>query len=126
MVGYQQVAFASELRQDDPWVCTIKDRDGKAWAVWLLQTVLVSEFERWRPMPGERVVIRYKGMSEQGAGGPQPVPPVHADGRPRRAGAARVPDRRPGARAGRPTRAGDGEPPVDADVVEGEQEGGGR
>ena len=52
VVGYQQVPFASEYGSDDPWVCTVRDRDGKDWAVWLWQTVLMSEFERWRPMPG--------------------------------------------------------------------------
>ena len=97
--------FASELRHGRPVGVhrsrTATARTGRSGCS---RPCCVSEFERWRPMPGERVVIRYKGLSEQGAGGPQPIPPVHADGRPRRAGAAGVPDRRPGARARRRSR----------------------
>jgi hypothetical protein len=65
VAGYQQVALNTGYGPDAPWVCSVEDRDGKLWAVWLFQTVLVSEFERWRAMPGERVVIRYRGRSDK-------------------------------------------------------------
>jgi hypothetical protein len=72
VVGYQQVSLNSGYGEGEPWVCTIEDRDGHLWAVWLFQTVLVGEFERWRPMPGERVVLRYKGLSDKAPAGRQP------------------------------------------------------
>jgi hypothetical protein len=46
------------------WVATIADREGKLWSVWLSHAVLQGEFERTKPMPEERIVIRYKGRSE--------------------------------------------------------------
>ena len=72
VVRYQQVPFASEYGMDDPWVCTVEDRDGKLWAVRMWQAVLVSEFERWWPLPKERIALRYKGLSEKAAAGRNP------------------------------------------------------
>ena len=55
----------SEFTGECPWICTVEDRDEKLWSVWLNKTVLISEFERHRPMPGERIVIRYRGRAEK-------------------------------------------------------------
>lgn len=61
----------SEFTGECPWICTVQDRDGKLWSIWLNRAVLVSEFGKQRPMPGERVVVRYRGQqakaSRQGA-----------------------------------------------------------
>jgi hypothetical protein len=49
------------------WICTVTDRDGKPWSVWLTQEVLVREFadeETGRPMPGESLTIRYMGKQD--------------------------------------------------------------
>ena len=71
VVGYQQIDIGSEYTPE-PWVCTIEDRVGKLWAVWLFQTVLESQFKRWRPIPGERIAICYKGLSGERPGGLKP------------------------------------------------------
>jgi hypothetical protein len=51
------------------WICTVTDREGKPWSVWLSQKVLLGEFEEQRPMPGERIVLRYIGLQEEPKGG---------------------------------------------------------
>jgi hypothetical protein len=61
--GYDQGPM-SEYTGERPWVCTIQDRHGKLWSVWLNRAVLVSEFEKHRPLPDERVVLRYRGRQQ--------------------------------------------------------------
>ena len=103
---------------DDPWVCTVKDRDGKdvgGLAVADRAAVRVRTLAADARRAGRDPL---QGAVREGAGGPQPVPPVHADGRPRRAGAAGLPDRRPELEPGDEPAAPSSEPPVDADVVE--------
>jgi hypothetical protein len=51
------------------WIATVQDCDQTAWSVWLSQKVLISEFEEQRPMPGEKVTIRYRGFQDQPKGG---------------------------------------------------------
>jgi hypothetical protein len=51
------------------WVATVTDDDGKPWSVWLSADVLVREFEDQRPMPGERITIRYMGKQDKPKGG---------------------------------------------------------
>jgi hypothetical protein len=125
VVGYQQVDLNTGYGTDAPWVCTIRDRDDKDWAVWLFQAVLVSEFERWRPLPGERVVIRYRGKSDRERPGLSPyhrftltvdrgqpgLPGFLAESAQLEPGEAEVPADTEGL-----------ERPVDADVVEEEAE----
>src|SRR5437868_8294870 len=62
--GYNQ-GPVSEWSNEAPWICTIEDRGEKLWSLWLNRAVLVSEFERARPMPCERIVVRYRGRSEK-------------------------------------------------------------
>ena len=38
---------------------------GKLWSIWLNRAVLVGEFGKHRPMPGEKIVIRYRGQQEK-------------------------------------------------------------
>jgi hypothetical protein len=64
VTGYNQ-GPVSEYTGEQPWICAVEDRDGKAWSVWLNRTVLVNEFERKRPMPGDRVAIRYRGVQDE-------------------------------------------------------------
>ena len=64
----------SDFTGESPWICTIEDRAGKVWSVWLNRAVLVGEFERHRPMPGERVALRYRGKQEEASrAGAQPA-----------------------------------------------------
>jgi hypothetical protein len=54
------------------WVCTITDRNGKPWSIWLTQEVLVREFSdehTGRPMPGEELTLRYMGKQDKPKGG---------------------------------------------------------
>jgi len=55
----------SQWSGERPWICNIEDRHGQTWSVWLNRDVLVREFEAQRPLPGERIVIRYRGRSEK-------------------------------------------------------------
>jgi hypothetical protein len=55
----------SEWSGDRPWICTVVDRDGKNWSVWLNRAVLVSEFGARKPMPDERIVLRYRGQADK-------------------------------------------------------------
>jgi hypothetical protein len=64
VIGYNQ-GPESAFTGENPWICAVTDRDGKPWSVWLNRAVLVSEFERHRPMPGERVAIRYRGVQDE-------------------------------------------------------------
>jgi hypothetical protein len=61
--GYDQ-GPTSEFTGVQPWICTVQDRAGKLWSIWLNRAVLVSEFEKQRPMPDERIVVRYRGQQE--------------------------------------------------------------
>jgi hypothetical protein len=47
------------------WICTVTDRCGKPWSVWLSQEVLRRQFEEERPMPGEQLSLRYMGMQDK-------------------------------------------------------------
>ena len=73
VIGYDQ-GPVSVYTGEKPWIATIEDRHGKAWCVWLNAAVLVSEFERKRPMPDEQVAIAYKGVAEK-ASQPGMAPP---------------------------------------------------
>lgn len=61
--GYEQstTEFENGLK---PWICKVEDRAGKLWSVWLFGKVLVDEFTVKRPEPGERIVLRYIGLSD--------------------------------------------------------------
>jgi hypothetical protein len=64
IAGYDR-GPVSTFTGEQPWICAVRDRDGKDWSVWLNRTVLVSEWERHRPMPGERIAVRYRGVQEE-------------------------------------------------------------
>jgi hypothetical protein len=64
VAGYDQ-GPVSTFTGEQPWICTVEDRDGKLWSIWLNRAVLVSEWERQRPMPGERIAVRYRGQQEE-------------------------------------------------------------
>jgi len=45
------------------WVCTVKrDPDGERVAIWLSSTVLLAEFRKLRPRPGERIAVKFAGQ----------------------------------------------------------------
>lgn len=50
-------------------VVELEDVLGARWSVWLVHTVLRREFERQRPVLGERVLIRYLGTVRPESGG---------------------------------------------------------
>jgi hypothetical protein len=119
---YQQVEIDTQYGKARPWVCTIRARDGQLWAVWLWQTVLENEYERWRPMPGERIAIRYKGLHDRAPsnGGPYHKFTLTVDRGDRGLPGFLTDD--PQLAGGEDPPASDGDPPVDADVVEEENE----
>ena len=48
-------------------VAVIEDEDtGEVRSVWLGHTVLVGEFEKLQPRPGDRVAIKFFGQSDRG------------------------------------------------------------
>lgn len=51
--------------EDKPWICNVQDHAGKAWSIWLLSDRLKDEFAEQRPMPGERAALRYVGLVEK-------------------------------------------------------------
>jgi hypothetical protein len=64
VTGYSQ-GPESVYTGEQPWICAVEDRAGKPWSVWLNRTVLVSEWERQRPLPGERIAVRYRGVQDE-------------------------------------------------------------
>lgn len=70
--GYDQ-GPTSEYTGQPQWICTIEDRSGVLWAIWLNRTVLFNEFERQQPKPDERIVVRYRGTQETASKGNSPA-----------------------------------------------------
>lgn len=63
----------SQWSGERPWICNVEDRHGQTWSVWLNRDVLVREFSDQRPMPGERIVLRYRGRAEKSKTGASPA-----------------------------------------------------
>jgi hypothetical protein len=64
IVSYDQ-GPESAYTGERPWIANVEDRDGKQWCIWLNRAVLIGEFDRQKPMPGERIAIRYRGQAEK-------------------------------------------------------------
>lgn len=64
IAGYDQ-GPVSEYTGRPQTICTVEDRDGFLWAIWINRTVLIREFERQQPLPGERIVLRYRGTQDE-------------------------------------------------------------
>jgi len=50
------------------WIAVLKGKDGKEFSLWLLHTVLINEFKRQAPKPGELVAVKYLGKKTGDAG----------------------------------------------------------
>jgi hypothetical protein len=52
-------------------IAILRDPAGVEWSVWLIRTVLRSEFEKQRPRVGDVVLVKYQGkVSPKGGGDP--------------------------------------------------------
>lgn len=60
------------------WTCAVADREDRRWTVWIgvppagpsdRPSVLYRQFDDEKPMPGERITIRYVGFVDKPKGG---------------------------------------------------------
>jgi hypothetical protein len=69
-----------ETQYGQAFVAQVMDEStGKDWSVWLLETVLLSEFQALAPNPGERIGIKYVGLQKRDHGDPYKMFIVRVD-----------------------------------------------
>jgi hypothetical protein len=63
LVEYSAAPTRFSNGKDVP-IAVIEDKDGNRGSLWLNTTVLLSQFAKIRPKPGERMVITYRGLKD--------------------------------------------------------------
>lgn len=49
----------------EAWVCVVDDEEHGRVSVWLTPKVLIEQFRKWRPVPGERIGILCQGKDAE-------------------------------------------------------------